>query len=135
MQLTAVMDDVAAGLETISGLRVAPYWPDRVNPPQAVVAWPEEITYDATMARGSDRFETTVTVLVGRADVRSARDVLAAYADGTGASSVKAALEAYDADSYHSLRVTRADFPGAIPVGGVDYLAVTFTLDIIGRGA
>ena len=40
-----VMDGIGARLATISGLRVANYVPDQVNPPQAVVDFPGEIDY------------------------------------------------------------------------------------------
>lgn len=54
MNLAAVMDELGAALGTIPGLRVFPYWADRITPPAAVVGWPDPLTYDATMRRGSD---------------------------------------------------------------------------------
>jgi hypothetical protein len=135
MNLGDVMDDLAAALGTIDGLRVFPYWADRISPPAAVVAWPDPLTYDAAMARGADRAEIPVIVLAGRVDARSARDVLGRYCDGAGAHSVKAAVDGYDtATAYDSARVMRVEF-GTIIVSAIDYLAATFYIDVIGKGA
>jgi hypothetical protein len=134
IDLAAVMDDLAAALETIPQLRVFPYWADRVTPPAAVVAWPDPLTYDSTMQRGSDQAELSVLVMVGKVDARSSRDQLARYADGSGTHSVKAAIDGYAATAYDVARVSRAEF-GVFPVAGVEYLAATFFVDIFGPGS
>jgi hypothetical protein len=134
MNLAAVMDDLGLALETVPELRVAPYWTDRINPPMAIVGWPEPLTFDATFGRGSDRTEIPVYVAVGRNDARSARDRLARYADGSGEHSVKAAVESHEATSYDSARVIRVEFD-VLTVASVDYLAATFYVDLVGRGA
>lgn len=134
MDLAAVMDDLGDALATIPGLRVFPYWADRVQPPAAVVGWPDPLTYDSTMARGADQVELPITVLVGKVDARSSRDLLARYADGSGEASVKAVVEAHTPSSYDSVRVTRAEFSVAT-VSGVEYLAATFYVDLTGSGS
>lgn len=134
MLLSAVMDDLGDALATIPGLRVSPYWADRVTPPAAVIGWPDPLTYDATHRRGGDRAELPLIVLVGKVDARTARDALAAHLDGSGPASVKAVVEAHEPTAYDSARVTRAEV-GVISVAGVEYLAATFYLDIIGTGA
>lgn len=134
MNLADTMDDLGAALGTIDGLRVHPYWADRITPPAAIVELPEELTYDATMARGGDRIGLTVTVAVSRVDARSARDRIAQYADGSGATSVKTVIESYEATAYHSARVRQAEF-GVVTFNAVEYLAARFSVDIIGRGA
>lgn len=134
MNLADVMDEIAVALGTISGLRVTAYTAQRINPPAAWVEWPDGLDYDAAMGRGSDRMTLPVRVAVGAVDSRSARDQLAAYVDGSGASSVKAAVEAHSTAAYDSARVTSVEF-GVIPVAGVEYLAASFSVDIIGKGA
>jgi hypothetical protein len=135
MDLAAVMDDIGEALESIDGLRVFPYWAESIAPPAAVVGWPDPLTFDSTMSRGSDEVEgVPVIVMVSKADARSARDQLAAYANGSGTRSVKAVIEAHAATAYDSARVARAEF-GVISVGGVEYLAATFSVDLIGQGA
>jgi hypothetical protein len=134
MNLAAVMDDLGTALATIEGLRVFPYWADRVVPPAAVIGWPDPLTYDATMTRGGDQVELPLIVLVGKPDARTSRDAVAAYANGSGPSSVKAVVEGHAPTAYGSARVTRCEF-SVITVAGTEYLAATFYLDIIGSGA
>lgn len=134
MDLAAVMDQLGVALETVSGLRVAPYWADRVNPPQAVVGWPDPLTYDETYGRGSDSCVVPVTVLVGKVDARTSRDALAKYADGSGVHSIKAALESAAYTACDSVRVATCEF-GVMTVAGVDYLSGTFNVEITGDGA
>ena len=134
MDLFDVSTDLGAALGTIDGLRIFPYWAEKITPPAAVVEWPESIAYDATMMRGADRLTLPVLVAVGKADMRSAWEQLAAYADGSGSSSVKTAIERHAPISYDSARVTRVEF-GITVVASVDYLAATFTVDLIGSGA
>ena len=134
MNLASVMDDLADALGTLPGLRVFPYWADRVSPPAAVIGWPDPLTYDAAMVRGGDRVELPLIVMVGKVDARSARDALGVYLNGSGTGSVKAAVEAHEPTAYGSARVTRAEV-GVISVAGVEYLAATFYLDLIGTGS
>lgn len=133
MNIAAVMDELGTALGTIEGLRVHPYWAPRVTPPSAVVGWPDPLTYDVALRRGGDQVELPVIVLAGALDARSARDVLAAYMDGAGPSSVKAAVEAHEAVAYDSARVARCEV-SYMTVAGVQYLAATFYLDIFGKG-
>ncbi len=133
MNLAAVLDELGVALDAISGLRVFAYWADRVTPPFAMVEMPESITYDTTHGRGSDRLAVKVIVGVGRVDARTARDAVAAYAAGAGASSVKAVIEAHEASAWDSARVQSAEF-GMVTVAATEYLAATFTVDIFGSG-
>ena len=134
MQLSAVMDQLGEAVGEIDGLRVHPYYAESVNPPAAIVGWPEELAYDTGMQRGSDRAQIPLIVLVGRADARSTRDRLAKYADGSGPSSIKSAIETYVATAWDSARVESVEF-GISTVAGIAYLAATFTIDIEGNGA
>lgn len=134
MNLADCMDQLGSALETIPDLRVAPYWADRVNPPQAVVGWPDPLTYDSTYGRGSDQCVMPVTVLVGKVDARTARDRLAKYADGSGTHSVKAALDNATYTACDSVRVAECEF-GVTTVAGVDYLSGTFNVEITGQGS
>lgn len=134
MNLADVMDEIADALGTIAGLRVTSYSAESISPPAAWVEWPDGVNFDAAMGRGGDRMTLPVRVAVGKVDARSSRTQLAAYCDGSGPSSIKAAIESRSPLSYGSARVTQAEF-GVIVVAGVDYLAATFSIDIIGTGA
>ena len=135
MNLEAVAAELTTALKTITGLRVTPWGIEKITPPAAVICLPERIDYDATYGRGSDQYpDLTVIVLVGKPAERSARKAIAAYADGSGPQSVKAAVEAHTYTSCDSVRVAWAEFDTA-RYAAVDYLAAIFHLDITGKGA
>jgi hypothetical protein len=85
VNLAEVMDEIAARLDTIPGLRVHAYPPPVLHPPAAVVTYPEEYTYDATYGRGTDTMRLPVIVLVGKIDDRTTRNRIAAWVDSGGA--------------------------------------------------
>lgn len=118
----------------IQGLRIFPYWAERITPPAAVVQWPDPYSYDSTFARGADEVTLPITVMVGRLDARSSRDAVARFADGSGADSVKVAIESYEPTAYGAARVASVAFE-SISVASVEYLAATFQVNIIGSGA
>ncbi len=134
MILSAVMDELAAELDTIAGLRVFAYPTDSVPPPAAVVGYPEKITFDTTMGRGVDKATFPIFVVVGRVTDRSARNLLSVYCDGTGAKSVKAVLNAGAPwTAMASVRTGDIDFT-TVTVAGIDYLTAVFTVDVYGTG-
>lgn len=135
MILRDVMKQVAQRLDTIGGLRVFDYPPDRVTPPAAVVSYPDELTFDATYGRGMDRLTLPVVVVVGKASDRASRDQLSAYCDGTGSRSIKAVVEGGEGEftAFHTVRVASADFD-VLRIAGTDYIAAVFDLDIVGEG-
>src|SRR5690606_13007577 len=116
----------------IDRLNADPFEPDSVHPPHA---WclPQEIEYDLTMARGSDRLTIEVIVAVSRTVDEVSWRKLLAYADGTGDRSVKQVLESGSYTELESLQVLRCEF-GRVDVGGVLYLAGRFNVDILGSG-
>lgn len=133
MILSDVMDEVGEALEVIDGLRAFPYWQDKISPPAVVVAWPDSYSFDQTMGRGSDQIVLPVTVIVGRADARTSRDRLAQYVAGSGAASVKAAIESHTPTSFDSARVRSVEF-GAVTNASITYLAAIFDIEIFGPG-
>ncbi len=134
MDLAAVMDQTGDRLDTIAGLRVFRYPTPTLTPPAAIVSYPETITFDETYGRGMDRMVLPLVVVVGRPTERTTRDRLALYCNGSGASSIKAVLESGAYSEFHTLRVTGIDFD-VVAIGGVDYMAALFDLDIAGQGS
>ncbi len=132
MDLEAVMTDLESAVDTISGLRphVAA---DGIRPPTALVALPDQIKFDGTGARGMDEITIPILVLVARMPRRTATAALQAYASGSGAESVKAAVDTFAATAYDVARVRRAKFE-AVTLGGADYLAAVFNVDVFGTG-
>ena len=133
LNVNAVMDGLGVRLATISGLRVFDFPPDSASPPFAVVAMPEEITYDSTMKRGGDEMVVAVHVVVGKVSDRSARDQLGVYMAGTGATSVKTVIEADRTlgGAADSCRVTSAVF-STFDMAAQPFLAGTLNVHVIG---
>lgn len=129
LDLPATLDALGVRLGTIAGLRVYDYPPDAVAAPAAVVGYPDEITYDVTMARGTDSTTITVTVLVTSGSDRATRDALAPYQSGTGAASIKAAIDGPLGGVVKDARVTSSVTRG-IQVGGIDYDAAIFDVEV-----
>lgn len=134
MILSDVMDELATQLDTISGLRTFAFPPDSVVPPAAIISYPETYTYDETYGRGMDRMTLPAIVVVGRLSDRSTRDLLSAYVDGSGSSSVKAVVEAGSYTACHTVRVASVSID-VVTIGGDDLLAGTFDFDITGSGS
>jgi hypothetical protein len=129
---TAVRAGLATALDTITGLRVFDHVPDSLSPPAAVIE-PVEVLFDEAMVRGLDKYRAFVLVVVGRMSERSASDRLDLYLAGSGASSVKAAIEADKTlgGACDTLQVTDAN-PRAVTVSGVEMLSYRFGVDIYG---
>lgn len=133
MNLADVMEELAAKLSVIDGLNVFAYPPDAVPEPAAIVGYPETIDFDQTYVRGADRMTLPVLVVVGKYTDVGTRDLLAKYCNGSGPASVKVAIESAEYSSCDSVVVTTADFD-VLRIGGTDYMAALFTLDITGSG-
>jgi hypothetical protein len=133
MDLSDVMAELETRVGTVSGIRTASGWPGQIQPPTAIVTFPEVIEYDQTYGRGMDRMTLFVVVAVSRADNRAGTDKVSALVKGSGAGSVKAALESGTPTSFHTATVTEANFDTAT-IAGTSYLTVTFTVEITGTG-
>jgi hypothetical protein len=135
VNLADVMDEVAARLAAVDGLRPFAYPIRDPHPPSAIVAWPEQLDYDSTYVRGMDRITVPLVVVVGAPEERASRDRLADYCNGSGPRSVKAAVENPGAGAaFDSVVVTGAVFDVyTYPAGPL--LTAIFSLDIAGQGA
>lgn len=124
-----IRDGIAANLATISGLRTTTTIPDNPQPPVAIIQ-PSSITYDRAFQRGLDEYNFVVTLIVGRASERQAQRLLDLYCAGTGASSVKTAIESNRTLTglIQDLRVIAMRNYGTISIGEVTYLAAEFDL-------
>lgn len=126
--------ELAERLAAITGLR-AHAWPEAsVTPPVALVMLPTQVQYDQGYARGADRYQQDVVVIVGLSNLRSSYEQLSAYLNGSGAASIKATLDGDGYTNCDSVRVETAE-TGTYTTANVVYLAATFTLDIIGEGS
>lgn len=133
MTPTGVRQGLATALDTITGLRCYDYVPDGLAPPAAVVE-PLEVTYhDASISTGTNYYRAYILVIVGRMADRASQDKIDGYVANTGASSVRAALEADRTlgGACSSLIVLQA-LPRSVVVSGVDMTAYRFEVDIYG---
>lgn len=127
--------ELADALAAIDGLSVPEWGVQRIHPPAAIVTLPDRVEYDAAYQRGADEVpDWTVIVLVARPTDPESRRAIAAYAAGSGARSVKAAIEAHTYTACGEPRVTSAEFD-VVTYARTDYLAAIFHLAISGEGA
>jgi hypothetical protein len=134
VDLDAVMTELGVALETVPNLRIAVVG-EKPQPPAAYVSYPESITFDRTYGRGTDEMDLQVVLVVGQTVARATRAALAAFCAGSGASSVKSALEDYSPyESCDVVRVTSVDFD-VVKLAAVDYMAAIFSVNVVGSGA
>ena len=112
--------------------RVFDYVPDQVPTPCGVVG-NITITFDEAQNRGLDAGEVDVLLIVSRMNERGSQDKLDGYLAGSGAGSVKAALEADRtlSGALATLRVVRAS-PITVEVAGVTFFAYQYEVVLHG---
>lgn len=137
MDLAAVMDEIGASVRGVQGLsgRTYAYPPPTVTGLAGIVSYPDKIDYDQTYGRGMDKItDLPVLIVVGQATDRGARDRVAQYAAGSGALSVKAAIEAGPHTSFNDVQVKSCEFD-VVSIAAIDYICAMFRMDIAGQGS
>ena len=133
--LTDLRTGLATRLATINGLRSSSYIPDNPQPPVAIVM-PGRITYDTAFGRGSDEYQFTIMLIVGRVADRASQTNLDAYCASSGNASVKAAIEGDRTLGNNALdcRVTEMTNQGSLAIGDVTYHTAEFSVTVIAAG-
>ena len=133
--LTDLRTGLANRLATITGLRSSAYIPDNPQPPVAVVM-PGRIQYDTAFGRGSDEYQFTIMLIVGRVADRASQTNLDAYCASSGSTSVKAATEGDRSLGGKALdcRVTEMTNQGSLAIGDVTYHTAEFSVTVIAAG-
>jgi len=133
VNLASVRAGLKTRLATISGLRCYETIPDNFAAPAAIVGMPSSIVFDYVAARAADRMTYPIRLLVAKATDRSAQERLEQYLDGSGALSVKAAIEGDTTlgGAANLTRVLSAQGLGVYDMGGVSYLGCDFTVEVI----
>lgn len=108
MDISLVRERLASAADTITGLTCTGFVPDSVSEPHFYTA-ETDVTYDRTFGGDMD-LQVTCRVLVSRSDDRASQKLLDGYLKGSGAVSLKAALEddptlAGACDDLHVVRV------------------------------
>ncbi len=134
VNLATVMDEVAALLEQVTGLRVYPYPPPSINAPAGYVSYPRSIDYDQTYGRGTDQYtDLPIVLLAGKATDRSARDTVAGWCAGSGPDSIKQLLEEHKWVGCDDLTIATCEFDVEL-LAGIPYLQAMFKATIEGPG-
>lgn len=130
--VSAIRDGLKTALETIGGLRAYDTEPGQVSVPAAVVIPGEPfVEYDLAMGDNADQLNFVVLVLVQRADDRTAQDALDGYLAGSGALSVKSAIEGTLGGVVNDASVSTAVGYGPYSYANVEYLGVKFNVSVM----
>lgn len=119
---------------TAAGILAFPYARDSAVPPEAQVGPIEAVEYDYTMARGTDKWLLPVRLYVQKIEEGVSQDALDDYLAGSGALSVKQAIEAeneWTTLAPVSVRVMIGRDEGEYRVGGVELLGVEFLVEVV----
>lgn len=137
--VTAIRNGLKTRLDTIAGLRNHAIVVGDIVPPAAVVIPGDPsrknamaINYDCTMGRGSDDFQFTVLLMVSNKVERVSQEALDAYLAGSGALSVKAAIEADGTlgGVAHFTNVQGVRDYGLVTYGGQTYVGAEFMVEV-----
>ncbi len=129
--ISTLRTNAATLLDTIPALRkIYDYIPDTAPPTPCAIVGNVTVDFDDAMQRGLDAYEFDVLAVVSRMSERSGQDELDALLAGTGAGSIKTALEAGTPTrtlngAVSTLRVTRAT-PISVTMGGVEFFAYRY---------
>lgn len=110
--LTAIRNGLAVNLATITGLQTSAEQLSNPTPPAAWVTPGDPVVeFDTAMGRGIDKWNLVVEVFVALTSDKGAQRRLDGFIAGSGATSIKAALQSDRtlAGVAHDLRVTRVD--------------------------
>lgn len=133
-----IMTGLKGRLATISGLRALDYAPDSPNPPCAFPLVPPIPSYREAMGRGTYMVTVQIVVLTGAQLDRTGQRALAGFANPTGSTSIRAALEDTDktlGGIVNDLVVDNFDPNGLQEVGLVGYYGGIFNVRVIASGA
>ena len=131
--ITQVADGIKTSLATVSGLRTFSYQPEQLNPP---IAFPilNSVDYHMAFGGGNVVMDWTVMIIVGRYSDRVAHANLDAYLAFSGASSIRAAIEADKSlgGVCSTLVLESAANINSLAVAEADFLSIEFQLTVHG---
>jgi hypothetical protein len=142
MNVGSIREALATTVKTaIPGLNCYGYCPDSIPEPCFYVG-EIEIDFDRAFGRAMDEMRLTCRLLTSRADDRAGQAALDAYLAGSGASSVKQALEdargapgqAALGGLCDDLHLTRVQGYRWYLVGQVEYYGAELIVRVIGEG-
>jgi hypothetical protein len=135
VDLLAVREGIAANLSTIGGLKVFAYEPDSIEPPSAIVGWPQAWAFHKNFHNALEGMEDLeIHILVGRAVDRPSQELLAKYLTSTGPLSIFAALESDKklGGACGDSVVSVVDGFGSYTMNSIEYLGCKFHIRVYG---
>lgn len=132
--LTSLRQGIGTNIgNNLTNISVYSYVPHRFDPPLAVVSVLENLEYDSTMQRGSDKFVIPVRLFVSNVDGQDSQETLDAYLNSSGSSSMKSAIESDTTlgGVASTCRVIEARDYGAFELNNVELLGVEFLVEVI----
>jgi hypothetical protein len=136
VDVEAVFTGLRDSAGAIIGLNVFEFVPDSITPP---VFFPAEveIDWDQTFGRGMDAYTVTARLLVAQSDDRAGQKALKGYLAGSGASSLKAALQADKTlgGACDALHVRSVRGYGRYEHAGQHFYGAEFSIYVIGPGS
>lgn len=131
MTIAGIRSGLTTNLGNITGLRTASEIPDQASPPIAIVSL-QSIDYHNAMQNGMTNFIFTVQVIVGRAAEKEAQRRLDQYAEPSGATSVKSAIESDKSlnGNCQTLIVDSMPSVGSLQMNDQTYLAAEFSVQV-----
>lgn len=133
--MAGTVSEIATGLKTsltaIEGLRVVDYLSDQINPPTALIGI-DNVVYHRAFGGGDAVYQYTVTVIVSRADTRTAQTALDEFLSYDGRTSIRQAIEndVTCNGTAQTCVVERGGNITTITINDVVYLAVDFTVTV-----
>ena len=132
--ISALRAGAQTQLDTVSTFRtIYDYVPDTAPPTPSAIVGNVSLDWDEAMQRGLDGATFSVYVVVSRMSERSAQETLDTLLAGSGAESVKTALEAGGNlnGSCATVRVTRAR-PVSLSMGNIEFFAYEYEVEAYG---
>lgn len=134
MNLNLVVDQIGDRLDAIPGYKIFRYPPESVTPPCLIISYPDQVNYDLTNGRGTDEIlGLSITGVVGAVTSLAARRKVMDLAGG-GSGGLKSLIESQSFSSCDDIQIESAQFD-VVKITEVDYISVTFSATIVGRGA
>ena len=132
IKISKVRDALGENLSSITGIRIYDKIPDVVVPPCAIVGQ-LDFTFDIDNARGLDQASVDIFVLVQRISERAGQDKLDELLAGTGAKSIKTAIESDRTlgGLVNTLRVISAE-SGTYLTGDQEFLSYRYNVTVWG---
>lgn len=120
-------------LATISGLRTFAFQPDYANPPYGFPRI-DEISYHGAMGGGDVVYDGIIQIVVGGVSDRLTQNLLDGYASYSGATSIRAALEADKTlgGVVQTLVVNRGASLRRMSIGDAEFVSVEIAFQVHG---